>query len=93
VNYVKSALVGVAAVLLICGVLPLLVTIAKVFAFFVRHGGEGGIAIGPAHWYVPSLAEWLSMSAVFGIGFLWKLRRLTKKMLQPPANPTDLPKS
>jgi len=90
VNYVKSALVGLAAVLLICGVLPLLVTIVEVFIFFVKHRGEGGIAIGPLRWYAPSLAEWLFVFAVFGIAFLWELRRLTKRSLPPPSNPTNV---
>jgi hypothetical protein len=79
-NYFKSVLVGLAAVFAICVFLPALPTIVGVFLFVIKHGAGGiGIAVGRVSWHTPSLAQWLFMFAVFGIGFLWELRRLAKR--------------
>jgi uncharacterized membrane protein len=90
-NYFKSVLVGLAAVFVICVFFPTLPTIVGVFIFFIKHGGEGGIAVGPMRWHSPSLSQWLFMFAVFGGGFLWELRRLAKRRLPPPPNSTNPP--
>src|SRR5258708_30954107 len=50
-NYFKSLLVGLAAVFVICLFCPALPTIVRVFTFFIKHGGEGGISVGPVSWH------------------------------------------
>ncbi len=79
-NYFKSVLAGLAAVFVICLFFPTLPTIVRVFLFVIKHGADGiGIAIDRVSWHAPSIAQWLFMFAVFGIGFLWELRRLAKR--------------
>ena len=90
-NYFKSALVGLAAVFVICVFFPTLPTLVHVFVFFIKHRGEGGIAIDRVRWHAPSLAQCLFMLAVFGGGFLWELRRLAKRRLPPAADSSDPP--
>ncbi len=90
-NYFKSVLAGLAAVFVICVFFPALPTIVRVFIFFIKHGGEGGIAVGPVSWHAPSFAQWLFLFAVFGAGFLWELRRLAKRRLPPATKSTDPP--
>jgi len=85
-NYLKSVLVGLAAVFVICIFLPTLPTIVRVFLFVIKHGAGGiGIVNERLSWHLPSLAQWLFMFAVFGGGFAWELRRLAKRRL-PPAS-------
>jgi hypothetical protein len=91
-NYFKSVLVGLAAVLVICVLFPALPTIVRVFIFVIKHGSGGiGIANGRVSWRAPSLAQWLFMFAVFGGGFLWQLRRLARRQLPPSTGSTDPP--
>ena len=79
-NYFKSVLAGLTAVFVICLFFPTLPTIVRVFLFVIKHGAAGiGIAIDRVSWHVPSIAQWLFMFGVFGIGFLWELRRLAKR--------------
>ncbi len=92
-NYFKSALVGLAAVFVICLFVPALPTIIRVIIFVIKHGGEGGIAVGPVSWHAPSFAQWLFLFAVFGAGFLWELRRLAKRRPPLATDSTDLPMS
>src|SRR6266581_420291 len=85
-NYLKSVLVGLAAVFVICVLFPALPTIVRVSAFVIKHRpGAIGIKVSPLSWRAPSLTQSLFMSAVFGGGFLWELRRLAKRRL-PPAS-------
>ena len=74
-TYVKSALAGLASVLLFCGLLPVLIMI--VVMFLVRARGGGGIAF-TLHWHAPTPAEWLYIIAAFAIGFFWQLRRFKR---------------
>ena len=91
-NYFKSVLVGLVAVLLICVFLPALPTIVHVFMLVVWYRpGAIAIKISPLSWRTPSLAQSLFMFAVFGVGFLWKLRRLAKEKLPPAPDSTDPP--
>ncbi len=79
-NYFKSVLVGLAAVLVICVLFPALPTIVRAFLFVIKHGAGGiGVALDRMGWHAPSLAQSFFMLAVFGIGFLWELRRLAKR--------------
>jgi len=79
-NYFKSVLVGLAVVFVICVFFPALPTIVRAFLLVIKHGGGGiGIAVGRVSWHAPSLAQSFFMLAVFGIGFLWELRRLAKR--------------
>jgi hypothetical protein len=79
-NYFKSVVVGLAAVFVICVVFPALPTIVRALLLVIKHGAGGiGIAVGRVSWHAPSPAQWLFMFAVFGIGFLWELRRLAKR--------------
>ena len=82
-NYFKSVLMGLVAVLVICVFLPALPTLVQFLVFVIKHHGEVGIAVGPVRWRAPSLAQWLFMTAVFGGGFLWELRKLAKRQLPP----------
>ena len=90
-NYFKSVLVGLAAVFLICIFVPTLPTIVRILIFAMNHGGEGGIAGGSVRWHAPSFAQCLFMFVVFGGGFVWELRRLTKRRLPPVTDSTDPP--
>ena len=91
-NYFKSILAGLVAVFLICILFPALPTIVGVFIFVMKHRADGiGIAGGPVSWRVPSLGQWLFMFAVFGGGFLWKLRRLEKQRPPLETGSTDHP--
>jgi len=91
-NYFKSVLAGLAAVFVICVFVPALPTIVRVFAFVIKHGAGGiGIPVARVSWRAPSLAQWLFMFAVFGGGFLWKLRRLAKRRLPPATGSADPP--
>ena len=91
-NYFKSVLVGLVAVLVICVFVPALPTLVHVFVFVIKHGADGiGIAGGRVSWRAPSLAEWLFMFAVFGAGFLWELRRLARRQLPSATDPADPP--
>ncbi len=91
-NYFKSVLAGLAAVFVICIFLPALPTIVLVLMPVIKHLAKGRvIAIGPVRWHAPTLTQWLFMFAVFGVGFLWELRRLAKRQLPRPTDSTDPP--
>jgi hypothetical protein len=90
-NYFKSALVGLAAVLVICIFIPTLPTLVSVCVFVIKHRAEVGIAISRVRWHLPSPAQWLFLFAVFGGGFMWELRRLAKRQLPPLTDSTDPP--
>lgn len=95
-NYFKSALAGLVAVFLICGLLPVLVVVTYFVALLIVFGGSGfGIEIPVWHlrWGAPSFAGFLFVFGVFMAGFMWQLRRLTKQKLPPAHAPTDLPTS
>ena len=79
-NYLKSALVGLAAVFVIFGILPTFIALVRIFAFELQHSGAIGFGIefGPVHWRPLSLTEWGLVFVVFAIAFLWKLRRPAK---------------
>jgi len=77
VIYAKSALAGLASVLLFCGLLPVLITIVRHVVFFVRASGEGGIAFA-LHWHAPTPIGWLCLIIAFAIGFFWQLRRFKR---------------
>ena len=91
-NYFKSVLVGLAAVLVICVFFPALPTIVRALAYVIKHRPHAmDIEVVPASWRAPSLAQWLFMFAVFGAGFLWELRRLAKRRLPPPPDSANPP--
>ena len=90
-NYFKSVLAGLAAVLVICVLFPALPTVVRVLLLAIKHGPQGGIAIDRVRWHAPSSAQWLFMFAVFGGGFLWELRRLAKRQVPPATDSTDPP--
>lgn len=93
-NYLKSVLVGLAAVTVICGILPTLAMLIYIFVLALKHSfqdGGFGIAFGPIRWHAPSPAQWLFMFAVFGGGFLWKLRRLARLRFPPATDSTNPP--
>jgi membrane-associated protease RseP (regulator of RpoE activity) len=91
-NYLKSVFAGLAAVLLICGVIPTIVALVQILMAAARGMARGGFGIGfgPVRWHAPSLTQWLFVFAAFGIGFIWEFRRLAKRQLaltMPPVNP------
>ena len=91
-KYFKSALFGLAAVFVICVFFPALPTLVHVFIFVMKHRAHGiGIAVTLVRWHAPSIAQLLFMLAVFGGGFLWKLRKLAKRQLPPRTGSTDPP--
>ena len=91
-NYFKSVLVGLVAVLVICILFPALPTMIRIFMFVIKHGTHGiGIANARVSWRAPSLSQWLFLFAVFGGGFLWELRRLAKRQVPPATDSTNPP--
>lgn len=91
-NYFKSVLAGLAAVFVICVLIPSLPAIVLVLLAVIKHLSHGGgIAVSHVRWNAPSLAQSLFMLAVFGGGFLWELRRLAKRRLPPAPDSTDPP--
>lgn len=95
-NYFKSVLAGLAAVLIVCGVLPGLAALIYFYGF-VKNSGGGETEIVfhsyALHWRVPSLAGWLFVLAVFVVGFLWQFRRLAKRAVLPSADSSRRPGS
>jgi len=88
-NYIKSVLAGLVAVLVICGILPILAAAIYMFVFIVKNSGDGvGIGVERPQLQAPSLASWLFIFAVFGIGFFWEFRRLAKR--RPPPSPSSI---
>jgi membrane-associated protease RseP (regulator of RpoE activity) len=89
-NYVKSVLAGLVAVVVICGILPALALLTEIFLLALKGMRDGGfgIAFGPIKWHAPSLRQWLFMFAAFAVGFLWELWRLTRRRSQPPNTAT-----
>jgi len=80
-EYLKSALVGLAAVFAVFVILPILAGIVSMVIFAAKHGFAGiGIAFDRPHWEAQSFAYWLAVFAVFGIAFLWELRQLAKTL-------------
>jgi hypothetical protein len=78
--YLKSFLVGFAAVFVVFVLIPLLVVFGQV-AIFAAKGfalGGFGIELGRFQWQAPSLTAWLLMLTVFGIAFTWQYRRLAR---------------
>jgi len=90
-NYFKSVLVGLASIFVICVFFPTLPTIVLVLMSAIKHRAGGGIAGGSVRWHAPSFAQCLFMFVVFGGGFVWELRRLTKRRLPPATDSTDPP--
>jgi hypothetical protein len=78
---VKSVLAGITAIILICGVIPLVTDLVQLLFFFVRglRAGGLGIAFGPVRLHLPSLNEWLLLFCAFGLGYFWELHRLEKR--------------
>jgi hypothetical protein len=89
-NYFKSVLVGLAAAFVICVLVPSLPTVVLVLMSVVKHLTKGGaIAVGPVRWHAPSPSQLLFLFAVFGGGFLWKLRKLGKRQSPPVTDTKD----
>ena len=92
---VKSVLAGITAIILICGVMPLVADLVHVLFLFVRglRAGGFGIAFGPVRWHMPTLNEWLFLFSAFGLGYFWELRRLERRGLRRPAHSSNQPTS
>lgn len=91
-KYFKSVLAGLAAVFVICIFFPALPTIVRLLIFVLKYGSNGiGTEIDRVRWHAPSLAQWLFLFAVFGGGFVWKLRRLVKQRPSIETGSTDPP--
>ena len=76
-TYLKCVLAGAAAVFVILGILPILAMLIVFLIFAAKHG-FAGIGIDRPLWHFASPAFWVSALVVFGVGFFWELRRLTK---------------
>jgi hypothetical protein len=76
--YFRSTLIGLAAVLLTFGVLPLLVISIGLFVLAISQGGLG-IGVSVPHWNSESPAHICAQLLVFAIGFVWELRRLKRR--------------
>jgi hypothetical protein len=78
-RYVKSTIAGIVALLLTTVVLFLILLLVE------RAEGRASVAIVPG-WH--SLHFWLTIiftvDAIFGAGFVWKFRKLAKKIPQTP---------
>lgn len=77
---VKSVFAGITAIILICGVIPLVADLVHLLFFSVRglRAGGFGIDFGPSRWHMPSLNEWLLLFCAFGLGYFWELHRLER---------------
>jgi hypothetical protein len=93
-NYLKSALAGLVAAVVICGILPMLAALAYFYAFVLkRRDTQLETTFYTLHWQAPSLAGWLFVCAVFGIVFVWQLRRLRKRGVSTLPGSEDRPTS
>ena len=80
-EYLKSALVGLAAVFVVFVILPTLVAMVSIVIFTAKYGFAGiGIGFHRPHWKAQSFAYWVAVFAVFGTAFLWELRQLAKAL-------------
>ena len=68
-NYVKSIIAGVLALLLVAALMATIVLVAV---------SVSGLGIDMVRWHLRSPFFWLLAIAVFSAGFLWKYRRLSK---------------
>lgn len=79
-TYLKSALVGLAAVFVVFVIL-ILAAVVSIVIFVAKHGFAGiGIAFDWPHWEPQSFAYWVAVFAVFGIASLWELPQLAKRL-------------
>jgi hypothetical protein len=91
-NYLKSALAGLVAAVVICGILPMLAALLYFYAFVLKRcDTQLETTFYTLRWQAPSLAGWFLAFVVFGVGFLWQFRRLKKRSLSPPASSTNAP--
>jgi hypothetical protein len=67
--YLKCSLAGLAAVLVIFGILPILAILTILLM---------GIGVDLPQWHFASPVFWVAAVGVFGVGFFWELHRLTK---------------
>jgi hypothetical protein len=83
VNYTKCAVAGLLAVIGVFVVLPLVVLVVitvMVVLAGVLSSAIAGMGFDPPRWHVPtSPIYWLVVIAVFGAGFFWQFRRLSRK--------------
>ncbi len=78
--YVKSFLVGLAAVFVVFVLIPLLILLGHLAVFIVRGLARGGVGFGfeRPRWHAPSMTLWLLMLTVFSIAFVWEYRRVSR---------------
>ena len=79
-KYFKSTLVGIIAMFVICGVIPVLVPLCLFLLQEMRSGGVG-ISFGSFTWHAPTLRDLLFLLSAFGLGFFWELRRVERWQL------------
>lgn len=72
--YLKCVVVGLVTLILVFGVIS--VFVASLLLVGVTTGFVSGFGFERPHFRSP--AFWLVSLAVFGAGFLWELRRLTR---------------
>ena len=79
-KYGKSILAGIAAMILISYIIPILVVFGHIFPLALRGLRTGGFGISSGwHLQALSLQEWLLLFSSFGLGFFWELRRLDRR--------------
>jgi len=83
VNYTKCALAGLLAVIIVFVALPmsaLVVSTVLVVLAGVLSAAIASMGFDPPHWHVPaSPFYWLALIAVFGAGFYWQFRRMSRQ--------------
>jgi hypothetical protein len=70
VNYLKSTNAGILALLLVAAAIATIVVITR--------PTPSGTSFVVIHWRFASPLLWLVAAVVFGAGFFWELRRLSK---------------
>ena len=75
--YLKCTLAGLAALFVIFVILPLSAIFVIFFMSHVRQS-EAMIYIDRSMWSFASPVFWTAALIVFGVGFFWKLHKLTK---------------
>jgi hypothetical protein len=69
VIYLKCTLAGLAALVVSFTILAIP---AAIIVFVL------GLGVDIPHWHLASPVFWVSALVIFGVGFFWRLRRLTK---------------
>lgn len=86
-TYLKSTLAGLAALVVVFGVLPISVSLARLLYTIAKYSDNFALGYGigtSLRWHPVSPSAWLYELAVFFAGFAWTFRRLKKTRKYSP---------